>query len=206
MSNEEGIKLKTPIVKLPLALVQSSKPSSAILYAKLLALNRKFKTINASRRTLAEYQNCGVDYISRQVQELSNLGWVAVEYNHADGKTNWQIFPLARNKKPYLSVPYQILNDVQRGILNYREAIICSLIYDDAFKNGKRQSTLSNQKMALILNLSERSIKRNLKQLYQKSYVFYLPSENHQRSLELNINYQSEKEVPEFFNEVNKIY
>lgn len=204
MSNGEGIKLKTPIVKLPLALVQSSKPSSAILYAKLLALNRKFKTINASRRTLAEYQNCGVDYISRQVQELSNLGWVAVEYNHIGGKTTWQIFPLMRNKKPYLAIPYQILNDVQQGAINYREALLCSLIYDDAFKHGQRQSNLSNQNIALTLNISKSAVIRNLKELYQKDYVFYLKDDEHQRVLELNLDYQSEKEVSEFFNELNE--
>ena len=206
MSSEEKIKLKTPIVKLPLALVQSAKPSSAILYAKLLALNRKFKTINASRKTLAQYQHCGVDYISRQVQELSNLGWVTVEYNHTGGKTTWQIFPFMRNKKPYLAMPYQILNDVQRGFLNYREAIICSLIYDDAFKHGQRQSALSNQNIALTLNISKSAVIRNLKQLYQKNYISYLENDDHQRVLELNLNYQSEKEVSEFFNELNEDY
>ena len=206
MSSEESIKRIVPVVKVPYELVQSVKPASTILYAKLLALNRKFKTITTSRETLAQYQHCGVDYISKQISELSSLGWVIVEYNHIEGKTTWQIFPLMRNKKPYLAIPYQILNDVQQGAINYREALLCSLIYDDAFKHGQRQSALSNQKMALILNLSERTIRRNLGQLYQKDYVFCMDDEKHQRLLEVNIQYQSEKEVSEYFNGLNEVY
>ena len=206
MSSEESIKRIVPVVKVPYELVQSVKPASTILYAKLLALNRKFKTITTSRETLAQYQHCGVDYISKQISELSSLGWVIVEYNHIGGKTTWQIFPLMRNKKPYLAIPYQILNDVQQGAINYREALLCSLIYDDAFKHGQRQSTLSNQKMALILNLNERTIRRNLGQLYKKDYVFCMDDEKHQRLLEVNIQYQSEKEVSEYFNGLNEVY
>ena len=206
MSSEESIKRIVPVVKVPYELVQSVKPASTILYAKLLALNRKFKTITTSRETLAQYQHCGVDYISKQISELSSLGWVIVEYNHIGGKTTWQIFPLMRNKKPYLAIPYQILNDVQQGAINYREALLCSLIYDDAFKHGQRQSALSNQKMALILNLNERTIRRNLGQLYKKDYVFCMDDEKHQRLLEVNIQYQSEKEVSEYFNGLNEVY
>lgn len=206
MSSEESIKRIVPVVKVPYELVQSVKPASTILYAKLLALNRKLKTITTSRETLAQYQHCGVDYISKQISELSSLGWVIVEYNHIEGKTTWQIFPLMRNKKPYLAIPYQILNDVQQGTISYREALLCSLIYDDAFKHGQRQSTLSNQKMALILNLNERTIRRNLGKLYQKDYVFCMDDEKHQRLLEVNIQYQSEKEVSEYFNGLNEVY
>ena len=206
MSSEESIKRIVPVVKVPYGLVQSVKPASTILYAKLLVLNRNFKTITTSRETLAQYQHCGVDYISKQISELSSLGWVIVEYNHIGGKTTWQIFPLMRNKKPYLAIPYQILNDVQQGAINYREALLCSLIYDDAFKHGQRQSALSNQKMALILNLNERTIRRNLGQLYKKDYVFCMDDEKHQRLLEVNIQYQSEKEVSEYFNGLNEVY
>lgn len=204
MSSEESIKRIVPVVKVPYGLVQSVKPASTILYAKLLVLNRNFKTITTSRETLAQYQHCGVDYISKQISELSSLGWVIVEYNHIGGKTTWQIFPLMRNKKPYLAIPYQILNDVQQGAINYREALLCSLIYDDAFKHGQRQSNLSNQNIALTLNISKSSVIRNLKELYQKDYVFYLKDDEHQRVLELNLDYQSEKEVSEFFNELNE--
>lgn len=63
---------------------------------------------------------------------------------------------------------------------------------------------MSNQNIALTLNISKSAVIRNLKELYQKDHVFYLKDDEHQRVLELNLDYQSEKEVSEFFNELNE--